>query len=223
MKKFWYPLVAAFVAVAVLAAPIVSWPEQWRPLPKTNTSIIGISGVSTDELASAPALPPAHDHEGLESAQVNPTGRRGAQFASPPGVEPGQVESHDSPTILTQRLVTDPYDLVAVSWQGDYDPATRVHVRVKENGIWSGWHLLEDGLAHAPDHDSLESINANRVTEPLMVADADGVQVRIDSPQHVAVDGAEIALVSAEQGLMDISPQARAFSAANAAVMPAVI
>lgn len=223
MKKFWYPLVAAFVAVAVLAAPIVSWPEQWRPLPKTNTSIIGISGVSTDELASAPALPPAHDHEGLEGAQVNPTGRRGAQFASPPGVEPGQVESHDSPTILTQRLVTDPYDLVAVSWQGDYDPATRVHVRVKENGIWSGWHLLEDGLAHAPDHDSLESINANRVTEPLMVADADGVQVRIDSPQHVAVDGAEIALVSAEQGLMDISPQARAFSAANAAVMPAVI
>ncbi len=224
MKRLWTSVLATAVAIALLAAPIVSWPFEWRPLPETDTAIIDITAVSAPDLVATPPLPPAHTHD---SDEINHASRRGLQTTVP---GPASANSHSAtssaastPNILTAQLATDPYDLVAVSWSGEYEPTTRVHVRVKENDIWSGWHLLEDGLAHAPDPGSIESTNANRVTEPLMVADAEGIQVRIDAPGDLSVKTAQIVLVSAEQGVMDSSPRATAFSAANAVTMPAVI
>ena len=226
MKKFWYSVVASVAAAAILVAPILTWPSEWRSLPKVSTELLEVSGVDSDELAATPALPLAHDHED-EGEQAPDTARRGARASAQTRAEVDgehlNEAGHDDPTILTQRISTEPYDLVAVSWQGEYEPETRVHVRVKEEGIWSGWHLLEDGLAHAPDPGSTEYSKSNRITEPLMVADARGVQVRIDSSEGSQVDSAQIVLVSSEQGVMDASPQANAFSSANAIAMPAVI
>lgn len=228
MKSFLYSLVATVAAMAVLAAPILSWPSDWRPLPKTATAILEVSGVSTSELGKTPPVPHDHDHP---DESIALTGQRGSQLAITAATFVGQV-SHESLesssgesrlTILTPKISTDAYDLVAVSWSGQYHPTTRIHVRVKENDVWSGWHPLEDGLAHAPDPDSVESANTNRVTEPLMVADANGVQIRVDSLEELALETAQVVLISAEQGVTDGAPRANAFSAANAVAMPAVI
>jgi len=219
MKNIWRPAAVVLTVSCVALAPVVEAPTNWwRPkaaTPKTDVFSMAIAGVSQEELLRTPPLPEPHVHD---STEPTPVASRGANFGLG-----AQAELATEPTILTERLHTEPFDLVAVTWQGERAATDRVHVRVKEDGAWTGWYALEDSESHSPDPDSVEGRNSNAVSEPLMVANAEGVQVRIDASDTSLVQDPQVVLVSADQGLIDSSIGAGVISSAQAVGLPTVV
>ena len=90
----------------VFEAPFKWWSHQ-KALPKTEVTSLAISGVSEDELLRTPPLPKPHDHDSTEPTIV---ASRGANLGLSANAEP-----LTEPTILTERLLAEPFDLVAVT------------------------------------------------------------------------------------------------------------
>ncbi|MTB28774.1 MAG: hypothetical protein F2923_09070, partial [Actinobacteria bacterium] len=99
-----------------------------------------------------------------------------------------------SPAFATTTLDTDPFGLVAVTADSPLDLRTRVLVRVREDGMWSSWEQL-DASEDRPDPNSLEAANARYGTEPLITGTADGVQMRMDTPNGVKPANARLVLL----------------------------
>ena len=74
-----------------------------------------------------------------------------------------------------------PFGLVGVTAAEAFDPGTRVVVRVRQDGAWTDWMQVPVS-EHMPDPGSEEYERARFGTEPLVASEADGVQVRIDTP-----------------------------------------
>ena len=140
------------------------------------------SDVHVEELGLAP-LPDA----GGPSAVFDTAGVA-AQQASVPVSVPLR------PAIATMQTSTDDFGLVGVTTGSPMDPATRVLVRVREDGDWSDWTPLQVS-GHAPDPGSLEAQGIRFGTEPLITDTADGVQVRIDTPGGQAPADAQVMLM----------------------------
>jgi len=85
------------------------------------------------------------------------------------------------PAVATAALPTDDFGLVGVTSDEPIDPQSRILVRVREQDQWSEWTpmVVSD---HGPDPGSAEAAEIRYGTEPLLTGDADGVQVRIDTP-----------------------------------------
>ncbi len=80
---------------------------------------------------------------------------------------------------------TKDFGLVGIASDTPLDPDSRVLVRVREDGVWTEWTPLSVHDDHGPDPDSAEASRARFGTDPLLTGDADGVQVRIDTPDGV--------------------------------------
>jgi N-acetylmuramoyl-L-alanine amidase/FG-GAP-like repeat len=94
-----------------------------------------------------------------------------------PGKRPGR------PTAVTAELATpDGVAVVGVSWPGPALPGSaRVQVRTDRGGRWSSWQDLGGGQEHGPDPagpGAAEAAGARAGTDPFVVVDAQGVQVR---------------------------------------------
>ena len=74
-----------------------------------------------------------------------------------------------------------PFGLVGVTAAEAFDPGTRVVVRVRQDGAWTDWMQVPVS-EHMPDPGSEEYERARFGTEPLVASEADGVQVRVDTP-----------------------------------------
>ena len=74
-----------------------------------------------------------------------------------------------------------PFGLVGVTAAEAFDPGTRVVVRVRQDGAWTDWMHVPVS-EHMPDPGTEEYERARFGTEPVVASDADGVQVRIDTP-----------------------------------------
>jgi SpoIID/LytB domain protein len=130
-----------------------------------------------------------HDHAGERAGTtaVTPLGLAPlpgavAQQVSDPDAHSGELQSEVlEPAIATAPMATDAFGLVGVTADAPLDPATRVLVRVREDGRWGSWYPLPV-TEHGPDPLSAEAEGARYGTDPLLVDDADGVQVRIDAP-----------------------------------------
>ena len=70
-------------------------------------------------------------------------------------------------------IVTGTFRVAGLTWDADADlaPGTEIHLRVRENGVWSDW------LA-TPDEQAADS-RGRHGTAPFVTGGADAVQVHI--------------------------------------------
>lgn len=86
-----------------------------------------------------------------------------------------------APAVVTPRTETEDFGLVGVTAAEPFEAATRVILRVRENGQWTDWAELPVS-EHLPDPGTEEAEGVRYATEPLVTNGADAVQVRIDTP-----------------------------------------
>jgi putative cell wall-binding protein len=131
------------------------------------------------------------------------------------------------PSVLTAPKATQGFDLVGVTWDSGSAPdGTAVQVRVREDGTWTDWEPMPvvDG---GPDDGSPEALRARgrTGTEPLLSTGADGVQVRVDTPDGTVPSGLRVELVDPGSSAADaaLTPQDPPASAQARAPRPAII
>ncbi len=114
--------------------------------------------------------------------------------------------SAEAPAVLTDRISTEEFAVMGVTWadEGVGARRTRVQVRVHEADGWTPWTplpVVDDG----PDAGTEEAARAADVvaTEPLVTADADGVQVRVETVDGEAPADLEAVLVDPGESAAD--------------------
>lgn len=113
---------------------------------------------------------------------------------SPARDDEGHGEGHDegrhthrdlgialSPAAVIPQTDTADFGLVGITAAEAFDPNTRVVIRIREDDGWTEWAELPIS-EHRPDPGTEEAERARYATEPFATAGADGVQVRIDTP-----------------------------------------
>ncbi len=193
----------ALVVPVTLALPVVSAPAASPHPVKPIVQHLHLAGIDAAGLAAGAAAAPATEsRNAVVTAAV---------------VVPGRL------AVLTGELSARRFRLLGVTWKGT-DP-TRVDVRTRTNGIWSGWQTL-DPTDDTPDAGSAEGRQARRGVEPLILPGSDGAQVRVatatgDAPAALSLDLVDPG-TSAADGSMTATP-APASSAAAAASVPAIV
>ena len=132
----------------------------------------------------------------------------------PSASDVSQVASRASaplrPAIATTQTTTGEFGLVGVTTASPLDATSRILVRVRQDDGWSNWTPLPVS-EHAPDPGSLEAQGVRFGTEPLITGDADGVQVRIDTPGGVSPTDPQVMLMNnpvvAEDADLPLGPQ----------------
>lgn len=174
---------AALVIPATLALPVVDFS---RVLPGERDAI-------TPTVAS------------MALAEVDP---QGLADSPPPELEvpivgdPGSDTLHThrdtsiplEPAAVTVRTATEDFGLMGITATEPFDPDTRIVVRIRENGQWTPWSELPIS-EHRPDPGTDEADRARYATEPLVTTGADGVQVRMDTPDGDVPAGTEVMLI----------------------------
>ena len=185
------PLVLApAIILTGLVLPVVG--DGGPPVPSAQPPVPGtvqelpIDGLDPQALADTQVAmtawtDPENDHD--SALYVTPAVARESQtIARPAATRPLR------PAIATRAMPTDPFGLVGITADAPIPPGSRVLVRVREDGQWTPWTPLTVHADHAPDSGAAEAEGIRYGSDPLLTADADGVQVRIDTP-----DGAPLA------------------------------
>ena len=214
-------VVALGIGVAGFVLPVVSLPVFDRAPVAPREQSIALGEIDSQGLAQSAMAMAAWTGQ----ATVEPLGLAHAHSTHAVVAAPAE---NLSPAFATQTLDTDPFGLVAVTTDSPLDLRTRVLVRVRENGTWSRWEQL-DASEDRPDPNSLEAANARYGTEPLITGTADGVQMRMDTPNGVKPANAKLVLldnpVTSEDANLPATsePIATADASTASAPMPSII
>ena len=130
---------------------------------------------------------------------------------------------HVADLLESEKIDTKPFQLAALTWDDVERTGTTVWARTRADGRWSSWTELEAG--DAPDPDSAEAEQATRGgTEPLIVSESDGVQVRISSDDAALLEGLQIDLVDPGESSTDttLASAASATTESAGASMPEI-
>lgn len=161
---------AVLVVPATLALPVVDLsrliPGDRDPITPTVSSM-ALAEVDPQGLADSPPpeleVPVAGDPDG----QTLHTHR--------------DADTALEPAAVIARTATADFGLMGITAQEPFDPDTRIVVRIREAGQWTPWAELPIS-EHRPDPGTDEAESARFASEPLVTTGADGVQVRIDTP-----------------------------------------
>jgi putative cell wall-binding protein len=116
----------------------------------------------------------------------------------------GERLSRVAGLLESEKIDTQSFQLTALTWDDVERTDTTVWARTRTDGEWSSWTELEvDDADHAPDADSAESEQARGGTEPLIVPESDGVQVRISSEDAAPLEDLRIDLVDPGESSAD--------------------
>jgi SpoIID/LytB domain protein len=174
---------AALVIPATLALPVVDFasivPGDREPVTPTVSSM-ALAEIDPDGLADSP--PPALEIPiaGDPNGDALHTHR--------------DVTIDLQPAAVTARTATADFGLMGITADEPFDPDTRIVVRIREPEGWSNWAELPVS-EHRPDPGTDEGQRARYATEPLVTTGADGVQVRIDTPDGTVPADAKITLI----------------------------
>jgi len=217
-------VVPVFTVVPVLTVP---GPTAHPVAPKISvTPLYGVDALALRELMTAeePSTAPA---AGVGALSVSPASFVAASFVTdlPNATTPPEATAPD-PVVLTGKRAVAPFDLVGVTWAAT-DPARDavVSVRVREDGSWTSWETLDLEDA-GPDATSAEARRVTRAgTAPLLVHEADGLQVRVDRPSGRIPTDLRVNLIDAGQVPADgrLTPAAPARTALAATPYPNII
>jgi hypothetical protein len=93
------------------------------------------------------------------------------------------------------RLATGPFRLAGFTWaDGPSEAAIQIRTRTMATGTWSSWATLHDD-GHGPDPGTAAAGEARRGTAPLIVAESDAVEIRIESPDGTIPEGLQASLI----------------------------
>lgn len=182
------------VVVSGLALPVLEWPgddlTQRDPVAATAVAI-AISGIDKQAVQESQATMVGWEdlvhHHGAEVLGLVPASTTHS-IAHEDQHEPLE------PAVATPATSTDEFGLIGVTADEGLDPKSRVLVRVREDGVWSAWQPLTIS-DHGPDPSSPEAEDALFGTDPLLTSEADGVQVRIDTPGGEVPTGLQVMLI----------------------------
>lgn len=188
-------VLAPVIIVSGLALPVVDLPGgdsvSDRPAVEGTQQVLALAGVDpTVVAASAVAMASwgaADERDGLRIVPAL------ARPATAPATAAAATPLR--PTIATRTLDTQDFGLVGIAADSPIDPDSRVLVRVRERAGWSEWTPLEIHSDHTPDAGSPEAEGVRFGTDPLLTDDADGVQVRIDTPGGAPLDNPSVVLL----------------------------
>lgn len=207
MKVTTAGLAGALVVFAMAsAAPSVGAPAESTP----STSPVE---TPTGAPVEAPAEPVADDLQTISLPVA--TGGFGRLPSLPPA--PGNAPREFSdltaqiPLVYTEEFTVRPFRLAAVTWTGS--APVRAWVRVRSDDTWSQWYELPGGDDHQPDPGTAEAAATRNGTDPLLVPESDGIQVRVDGEQTGARRPADLRLDLVEPGT---APAATAATSAPA-------
>lgn len=151
----------------------------------------------------------------------DPTPSGASPATSPSG--PAAKGTSD-PAVLTAPADTASFTAAGVTWDSAGGPAgVVVQMRIKEKGSWSAWREL--GVEGGPDAGTAEASHAKGAvaTEPFVSASADGVQVRVDTPQSKAPAGLQLLTVDAGTSAADAQLAAPRSAGDTSAARPTII
>ena len=172
---------AVLIIPATLTLPVAGSLAGPPDPIRAEVTTIDLDGVAGGALASTPSattpVPVAGEDHVHESTVIGP---RSASRLQPAAAIP--------PT------ETSTFGLVGITAAEAFDPQTRIVMRIRQDGEWLPW--MEVPISeHLPDPDTEEGRQARFASEPVLTADADGVQVRIDTPSGAVPADTELALV----------------------------
>jgi hypothetical protein len=125
--------------------------------------------------------------------------------------------------VVSRELDVEPFLLAALTWEtreDDIDLAA--WVRTRSDGAWSEWNRVPVGDDHGPDPGSAEAIRSRAGTDPLIVAESDGVQVRVDTSSGVIPDDLRLDLIDPGESPADTSIGALGGAAVAAVNRPTI-
>ncbi|MBC7375181.1 MAG: N-acetylmuramoyl-L-alanine amidase [Frankiales bacterium] len=163
---------------------------------------------------AASAAEPAPVAPAVQEIVVSGVDAQASREAERPLVTDG---SSRRTVLLTSRLATADYGLVGITWRRD-DVARTIEAwaRTRSQDVWSAWTLIGGEADEAPDDTEPEAKGDLRAgTTPLWVAQADGVQVRVDvlsgpDPQALRVALVDPGESAADAGVSEPAAYARA-------------
>ena len=174
---------AVLVIPATLTLPVAaSFADPPGPV-RADVRAFALEGISAGALASTPApttpIPIAGEDHAHERVPV----------AGPRAKAPDLRAAAAIPATETAA-----FGLVGITAAAPFDPATRIVLRVKQDGQWLPW--MEVPVSdHLPDPETEEGQRARFATEPVVTDGATGVQVRIDTPSGLVPAGTELTMI----------------------------
>ncbi|MSY37942.1 MAG: hypothetical protein F2641_00640, partial [Actinobacteria bacterium] len=175
------------IGVAGFVLPVTSLPSAARSAVSPTEQAISVSGVDQQGITESSVAMAAWGGD----ASVHALGLAQSSHAHDASDEEAMPLA---PAIATKAIATDGFGLVAVTADSPMSPESRVLVRVREDGSWGRWEKLAIS-EHRPDPGSAEAVNARYGTEPLLTGEADGVQVRMDTPQGIEPANTQVVLL----------------------------
>ena len=202
-------VIAPALAASLLALPTVDTAPTPTPV-EPELATVDLDGVESASAASAD-MPDEVDDDHAEHA------------ADAEGEHDGHADDLEVAATI-EPTDTDPYRLVAVTWD---DPDVQVDeleawIRYRSDDAWSDWYPLPSSDGHAPDPGSTEEAEQRDGTEPLVVPESDGVQVRVDTEEGTEVDDLRVDLIDPGVSPADASAGSTAPSSAEAATQPRI-
>lgn len=189
-------VVAAGMTVPVIGSlPGPRAPIEREPVPATVQSV-PIAGIETDVLQASTAAMASWDSlvGALDVEALGLADHSNLTFTTDPHAHDESPVEDLEPAIATRAEQVDTFSLVGVTTDEPLEPGSRVLVRVREGDVWTPWQPLTIS-DHGPDPDSREAQGIRYGTDPLLTQDADGIQVRIDTPGGQEPVGTEVVLV----------------------------
>ncbi len=172
---------AALILPATLALPVAGSQADPPDPVRADVMSIPLDGIDQGALASTPSaatdVPIAGENHVHERETIGPRATPDLRPAA--AIPPTQTEN---------------FGLVGVTAATAFDPATRIVMRIRQDGEWLPW--MEVPISdHLPDPDTEEGQRARFASEPVLTNEADGVQVRIDTPSGDLPADTEISLI----------------------------
>ncbi|MCB0919381.1 MAG: N-acetylmuramoyl-L-alanine amidase [Actinobacteria bacterium] len=204
MTSFRYPVLV--LTLTLLAGALIALPAVSRPAPTPEPVAVDVDQIAIDGV---------HE-DALGDTQDPHAGEKKGGSAHADEIEPA---------LVTDEIETDEFGVVGVQFEEPLPEDSVVQVRTREGDGWTDWYELPTE-SHIPDPQDPDYDSVRSATEPLLTTGADGVQVRVDTPDGEAPVGAEIATlpveeVDADRGVVKAGePQGQATAAS---AMPRII
>jgi hypothetical protein len=169
MRVLRFGVLAGAVVVAAGVVPTV--PASAASVP-ASVSDVRSSGVRSAQRTAVVELTDTHGQR--SSAAVE--GLQGHALRRDRGVLPtpgGPADAPGTAAVFSGPIVTGAFRVAGLTWDADAVLArgTEIHLRVRENGVWSDW------LA-TPDEQAADS-RSRHGTAPFVTGGADAVQVHV--------------------------------------------
>ncbi len=195
MRRLITATLSLGLASALLVAPTVTLPTPAPGPVSPRLEVLKPVGVDPGALALL-------QQESPEATAETAPERLGAMSPEDLGDADETVRAAaaaaEEPVVLTEETDTEDFNLVGVSWDAESVRATDVEVlvRVREEGTWSEWYVLA-ASEEGPDGNTAEARESRHRTgtDPLLTEGADGVQVRVDTPDGNAPAGLQVSLI----------------------------